>query len=318
MNTDFIQIASYASKAPSGHNTQPWKFHIANSAITIVPNLEVALPVVDGNNRELFISLGCAVENLCIAASHFGYKTQLAECSVKGIIIELTKSDFIIEDILFHQIEKRQTNRSIYNGNKISNGALEQLQFIHKKGTIQLYFIEIGTSLAGTITNYIMKGNEIQMNDVTFKNELLSWMRFNNRQVESTHDGLSYLVFGNPPLPKRLARPIVSLFLKPDIQNKSDRKKIDSSSHFVVCSILQNSFQECINAGRTLQRFLLKATEVGISYAFLNQPCEVEILNSALQDKLPVNKDFPILILRIGYAKSIPYSPRKKIETLLI
>ena len=58
----------------------------------------------------------------------------------------------------------------------------------------------------------IMKGNEIQMNDVTFKNELLSWMRFNNRQVESTHDGLSYLVFGNPPLPKRLARPIVSLF----------------------------------------------------------------------------------------------------------
>ena len=190
--------------------------------------------------------------------------------------------------------------------------------FNHKKGTIQLYFIEIGTSLAGTITDYIMKGNEIQMNDVTFKNELLSWMRFNNRQVESTHDGLSYLVFGNPPLPKRLARPIVSLFLKPDIQNKSDRKKIVSSSHFVVCTILQNSFQECINAGRTLQRFLLKATEVGISYAFLNQPCEVEILNSALQDKLPVNKDFPILILRIGYAKSIPYSPRKKIETLLI
>ena len=86
----------------------------------------------------------------------------------------------------------------------------------------------------------------------------------------------------------------------------------------MVCTILQNSFQECINAGRTLQRFLLKATEVGISYAFLNQPCEVEILNSALQDKLPVNKDFPILILRIGYAKSIPYSPRKKIETLLV
>ena len=234
MNTDFIQIASYASKAPSGHNTQPWKFHIADSAITIVPNLEVALPVVDGNNRELFISLGCAVENLCIAASHFGYKTQLAECSVKEIIIELAKSDFITEDILFHQIEKRQTNRSVYNGNRISNGVLEQLQSIQKKGTIQFYFSEIGTSLASTITDYIMKGNEIQMKDVTFRNELLSWMRFNKRQVESTHDGLSYLVFGNPPLPKRLARPIVSLFLKPDIQNKSDRKKIDSSSHFVV------------------------------------------------------------------------------------
>lgn len=63
MKTDFIQIASYASKAPSGHNTQPWKFHITDSTITVLPNLNVALPVVDRNNRELFISLGCAVEN---------------------------------------------------------------------------------------------------------------------------------------------------------------------------------------------------------------------------------------------------------------
>ena len=68
MKTDFIQIASYASKAPSGHNTQPWKFHITDSTITVLPNLDVALPVVDKNNRELFISLGCATENLCIAA----------------------------------------------------------------------------------------------------------------------------------------------------------------------------------------------------------------------------------------------------------
>ena len=47
MKTDFIQIASYASKAPSGHNTQPWKFHITDSTITVLPNLDVALPVVD-------------------------------------------------------------------------------------------------------------------------------------------------------------------------------------------------------------------------------------------------------------------------------
>lgn len=91
MKTDFIQIASYASKAPSGHNTQPWKFHITDSTITVLPNLDVALPVVDRNNRELFISLGCAVENLCIAASYFGYTTHIIECSIEAIILELTK-----------------------------------------------------------------------------------------------------------------------------------------------------------------------------------------------------------------------------------
>lgn len=318
MKTDFIQIASYASKAPSGHNTQPWKFHITDSTITVLPNLDVALPVVDRNNRELFISLGCAVENLCIAASYFGYTTHIIECSIEVIILELTKNALTIEDSLFHQIEKRQTNRNIYNGNKISDGILQQLQSIPKENGIQFYFTEINTPFANTITQYIMKGNEIQMADIAFKNELLSWMRFNKKQVEATHNGLSYLVFGNPPLPRILARPIVSLFLKPNAQNKSDRKKIDSSSHFVVCATQRDTIEEWINLGRTLQRFLLKVTEIGISYAFLNQPCEVAALAFDLREKLPVNKEHPTLIMRIGYAKQIPYSPRKKIETILV
>ena len=318
MKTDFIQIASYASKAPSVHNTQPWKFHITDSTITVLPNLDVALPVVDRNNRELFISLGCAVENLCIAASYFGYTTHIIECSIEAIILELTKNALTIEDSLFHQIEKRQTNRNIYNGNKISDGILQQLQSIPKENGIQFYFTEINTPFANTITQYIMKGNEIQMADIAFKNELLSWMRFNKKQVEATHNGLSYLVFGNPPLPRILARPIVSLFLKPNAQNKSDRKKIDSSSHFVVCATQRDTIEEWINLGRTLHRFLLKVTEIGISYAFLNQPCEVAALAFDLREKLPVNKEHPTLIMRIGYAKQIPYSPRKKIETLLV
>ena len=318
MKTDFIQIASYASKAPSGHNTQPWKFHITDGTITVLPNLEVALPVVDRSNRELFISLGCAVENLCIAASYFGYTTHIIECSIEAIILELTKNDLTIKDPLFHQIEKRQTNRNIYNGNKISDGILQQLQSIPKENGIQFYFTEINTPFANTITQYIMKGNEIQMADIAFKNELLSWMRFNKKQVEATHDGLSYQVFGTPPLPGILARPIVSLFLTPNIQNQSDRKKINSSSHFVICTTRQDTINEWINFGRTLQRFLLKATEIGVSYAFLNQPCEVSTLASDLQEKLPINKEIPILIMRIGYTKQVPYSPRKKIETLLV
>lgn len=317
MNTDFIQIANYASKAPSGHNTQPWKFHIADDTITVIPNFEVALPVVDGNNRELFISLGCAVENLCIAANHFGYITQIVEYSIKGITLELAKNDLPVENPLFHQIEKRQTNRSVYNGNKVPDEMLQQLQSIQKEDGVQFYFAEIGTPLADTITKYILKGNEIQMNDVAFKNELLSWMRFNKKQVKTTQNGLSYLVFGNPSLPGIFARPIVNLFLKPNVQNKSDRKKIDSSSHFVLCTTQNNTIQEWLDLGQSLQRFLLKTTEMGISYAFLNQPCEVITLSIALRKESPINKEYPTLILRIGYANPVPYSPRKNIETLL-
>ena len=318
MNTDLIQIASCASKAPSGHNSQPWKFRMAANKITIIPNFEASLPVVDKDNRELFISLGCAVENLLISASHFGYTAHIIQCSRQGITVELTKTEVMIEDVLFAQIEKRQTNRSVFNGKKISDELLKQLQTLRKEDSVQFYFAEMGTSFANTITEYIMKGNEIQMNDTLFKKELLSWMRFNRKQVEVTLDGLCHQVFGNPPLPIILARPIVNQFLKPKVQNKSDKKKIESSSHFVVCTTQKNTIEEWINLGRTLQRFLLSITKMGISYAFLNQPCEITRLALTLQEELPINKEYPALIIRIGYANPVPYSPRKKIESLLV
>lgn len=318
MNADYIQIADYASKAPSGHNTQPWKFHITANAITIIPNFEVALPVVDGDNRELFISLGCAVENLLISASHFSYTAHIIKCNRQGITVELTKTGTVSEDELFHQIEKRQTNRSVYNGKKISDETLQRLQAMQNEDSVQFYFAEMGTPFANTITEYIIKGNEIQMNDPLFKKELLSWMRFNRKQVEATLNGLCYQVFGNPQLPSILARPIVNRFLKPQVQNKSDKKKIESSSHFIVGTTQKNTIEEWINLGRTLQRLLLSMTEMRISYAFLNQPCEIAKLALTLQEELPINKEYPTLIVRIGYSKPVPYSPRKKIESLLI
>ena len=318
MNTDFLNLVRYASKAPSGHNTQPWMFRINEETITIIPDFKVSLPVVDTNNRELYISLGCAAENLCIAAGHFGYEASITDQHAKQISIKLAKNNEITVDRLFRQIEKRQTNRSIYTGDKISGECLKQLQSIYKENQIQLYFTQTGTPFADKIREYIMKGNEIQMNDTAFKDELLSWMRFNRKEAETTQNGLSYELFESPSLPKLIAKPIVSLFLNPKKQNRSDLKKIASSSHFVVFTTSHNTIREWIDLGRTLQRFLLKAAETGIACSFLNQPCEIPRLASELRDKLPVNGEYPTLILRIGYANHMPYSKRKEIERILI
>ena len=45
-----------ATMAPSGHNTQPWKFSITGDCIRIFPDFTRALSVVDPDNRELYIS----------------------------------------------------------------------------------------------------------------------------------------------------------------------------------------------------------------------------------------------------------------------
>lgn len=317
MNNDFLKIAGCAVKAPSGHNTQPWIFVITENSIVLKPDFNVALPVVDPDNRELYISLGCALENLLIAARHFGYEAWVNESSPGGISVGLAKNNEVAGSSLFSQIEKRQTNRAVYAGEKIPSRILERLKSVRRENQIQFYFAEIGSPLADTLAGYIGKGNTIQMSDQAFKEELLSWMRFNKKQVGECGDGLSYDVFGNPPLPRWMAKTIVHWFLKPDKQNKSDQAKIASSSHLVVFTTQDNTIEEWIDLGRTLQRFLLEATEAGIACAHLNQACEVPELSGQMRDLLPINREYPTLMLRMGYAEPMPFSLRKRIEVML-
>ena len=76
--SDIKEILRYAAMAPSGHNTQPWLFSIEKNVITMHPDYSKRLPVVDPDDHALFISLGCALENLIIAARHYGYHPAVA------------------------------------------------------------------------------------------------------------------------------------------------------------------------------------------------------------------------------------------------
>lgn len=71
-------LLRYAIPAPSSHNTQPWKFRIVgDETIEIYADNARWLKVADAGKRELYPSVGCALENLLIAAGHFGYQTEV-------------------------------------------------------------------------------------------------------------------------------------------------------------------------------------------------------------------------------------------------
>lgn len=71
-------LINFTVLAPSSHNSQPWKFEIKKNAIHIMPDLERALPASDTNHRQLFISLGCALENILVAADYYNLDAQTA------------------------------------------------------------------------------------------------------------------------------------------------------------------------------------------------------------------------------------------------
>src|ERR1700675_3760678 len=68
------ELVRAATLAANSHNTQPWIFAANADEITIAPDFSRRCPAVDPDDHHLYVSLGCAAENLTHAAAAIGYE----------------------------------------------------------------------------------------------------------------------------------------------------------------------------------------------------------------------------------------------------
>ena len=176
------ELVRYASLAASGHNTQPWKFAIQGNAIEIHPDLNRRLPAVDPGERELWISLGCALENLLVAARAGGYAPVVTYPDAADLIHIGLTIDTPQAGPLFNAIPLRQNTRSEYDGQAIKSADLDQVQALSLEPGIGLRFVTTPSDLK-TILAYVNQGNLVQYADRAFVDELIHWVRFNKKEA---------------------------------------------------------------------------------------------------------------------------------------
>ena len=87
------ELVRCATLAPNGHNAQPWMFELSPGRISIRPDFSRRTPVVDPDDHHIWVSLGCAIENMVIAAAALGKHAEVA-FDVKGIQVTLDNALF--------------------------------------------------------------------------------------------------------------------------------------------------------------------------------------------------------------------------------
>jgi len=316
---DMTALLHHAVMAPSGHNTQPWKFRIKENTIFIYPDISRRLPVVDPLERELYISLGCALENLVIAAEHEGYRALVGYSFEDGAIsvnLELAEGK-ANNDWLFNAIPIKQSTRRQYDGRPIPGADMERLASLPLEQGVSVLFVTEPEKIEGII-ELVKEGNSIQMNDRDFMQELISWIRFNEAEANRYRDGLSSKATGNPSSPRFIGKLFMKFFLNAKGQSKKDEKYIRSSSLLMVLLSENDDINFWINTGRSFERLALCATALSIKNAHINQPCEVPELKKTLQKLLSTGNMHPQLLLRLGYAESLPRSLRRPVSEVII
>ncbi|MBC8120077.1 MAG: Tat pathway signal protein, partial [Burkholderiaceae bacterium] len=248
------ELVRYATLAPSSHNTQCWKFQLRNQgssrSITIEPDLARRTPVVDPDDHHLFVSLGCATENLMQAALANGLQgdAQFDPTGAGAIAVSLHATQ-AISSPLFQAITERQCTRGDYDGKPLTTAELRLLEQAGTGNGVRVLLLTERPAME-KVLEYVVSGNTAQMNDPAFVDELKAWIRFSADEAVRTGDGLYAGAAGNPSLPRWLGSRVMGMFFTPKSENERYAKQIRNSAGIAVFASEASDKAHWVEAGR--------------------------------------------------------------------
>jgi hypothetical protein len=290
---------------------------MSDSEIHIMPDFARRTPAVDPDDHHLFASLGCATENLVLAAAAQGHSVDVifddANYGQAKVSFSTTTS---VESELFQAIPHRQCTRSIYDGTDVPVDYLKRLEDAAKQDGVDVVVITDKAEREKLLEQFTA-ANSAQIADSAFVRELTSWMRFNPHAVLASKDGLFSAYSGNPTLPCGFGKILFPFVFTEGGENEKLVDQLRSSAGLVILAGQKNDKAHWFNAGRAYQRFALQATALDIRNAFVNQPTEVVNSRGEFARTLELGDRRPDLVVRLGMAPTLPMSLRRPVSSVL-
>ena len=304
-----VGLVEAASRAPSSHNTQPWRFRVGTGRIVLRADTSRALPVGDPDGRELTISCGAALFNLAVAARQAGLDPVIdylpdGETGAPLATVTLAPGPVADPD-LYQAMNARHTTRGPLLASPVNDDLLATLTSIAAEHDAWLLALE--PAQHGPIADLIAEGDRIQFANRHWRAELASWMH-----PRSRGDGLVV-----PPLAGPFIRASVTALNVGARTAAKDHVLAHAAPVLAVLGTNRDRQLDWIHAGEALEHVLLHAAGHGVQAGFLNQPCQVDQLRTRLADL--INRDgSPQLILRLGQPlKPLPAAPRRYVHDVI-
>lgn len=311
----YDKIIRHAVQAPSQLNSQPWRFEVEPGVIHLLPDFSRSLPSIDPCNTNLYISLGCALENLILASQQLGY---LATPEIRTfplhtmISVRLTEGGKPDPSGLFDQIGHRQVVRSEYAPVNISELLVNKLAAESTQDGIYIFPL-MQKEIRSEIIPLLGRGLQILNNQRSYVKEKVRWIRFSEKQAMLKGDGIRVASLDLP-----FSQTLVSrLFISSQLAEKNEFKRwsrlIQHSSGLVLLTAKESRNSQFIRLGSSLQKFVLKLSHAGIQYAHIPLPVEYILIQKKLTELCGAENSVPLQLLRIGKGKPMPYSFRRNI-----
>lgn len=304
-----------ASRAPSLHNTQPWRWHYDRTGLKLYADTHRLLQDTDPSGRELILSCGAALDHLRAAMAGMGFKSVVERFPNPNdphflARIEFTRSIFVTdsERARVEAMARRYSDR---------------LPLLAPRGWTE--FEPLLRQALGQEVELTVVPEELR-SSLERASTLVEGLRRYDERYHSELDWWTGQAFGSVGIPRdNLATQEESERVAmgrqfPRKDNAESRTAVtEDRSTVVILSTDTDTRQDLLRCGEALSIVLLEATMAGFATCTLTHLIELPSTRGVVQKLVPDNLR-PQVLVRIGAAREdgVPaLTPRRAVHKIL-
>ncbi len=303
---------SLATRAPSVHNSQPWRWRVDPHGVHLRSDPSLRLEHADPDGRELMISCGAALNHLTVALAALGWQSKVRRfpnpaqrdhlASIEVRRYPPSEVDFA----LAAAIPRRRTDRRNYSFWPVPVGDVALMGARAARLGVTLRRLEPSEEFKALLSQSV----SLHVTDHEYLVELATW--------SGRYASTAGVPARNTPESDPRAMVPARIFAGPALAQPADTEPAGDNGVLLALGTDGDEPLDWLRTGEATSLLLLTATTVGLATCPASEPLEISSVRDAVQAEAFGMGSFPQMLLRLGWASvnadPLPATPRRPLS----
>jgi hypothetical protein len=302
-------VLSLATRAPSIHNSQPWRWRVGDESLHLYADPDRHLPSTDPDSRDLLLSCGASLHHAVVALAALGWQAKINRLPdplhpAHLAAIEVYRHPATELDIaLAAAIPRRRTDRRHYGWWPVPAADITLMGSRAARAGVMMRKVESLPKLQHIVAQAAWQ----HATDQDYLTELTAW--------SGRYASVSGVPARNTP-PSDPTAPVPGrIFAGPVLAQPPDTESADDGAVVLALGTKDDSRLARLRAGEGTSLVLLTATALGLSSCPVTEPLEIAETREAVRSDVFGVSGHPQMLLRVGWAPvnadPLPSTPRR-------
>jgi len=303
-------VLALATRAPSVHNTQPWRWLVGTHSLHLFSDPSRQLPNTDPDGRDLTLSCGAALNHCVVALAAVGWRAKvnrLPNPADPNHLAAIDLSPYSADSLdiaLAAAIPRRRTDRRHYSAWPVPVSDLALMAARAARNGVTLCQVDDVDKLHQIAAQSVW---DHMTHDYLV--ELTAW--------SGRYASVAGVPARNTPKSDRRAKIPGRYFAGPVLTMPPGSSAAEDNAVVLALGTRTDDRLTQLRAGEATSVVLLTATSMGLSSCPVTEPLELADTRAAVRSAIFGDSSYPQMLLRVGWAPinadPLPPTPRREL-----